>query len=308
MKIDDDNLVQQLIRVNSIKAFEKDKKVSLVSNIMTFIDFPEVNPTSGSGGQYVEYIDDNNALLVVESEIYGGTYKKRGDFKINIHSMKIDGVEDIDVNFNFKVDFSNSFNKVIDKRVDKMVKIGEEETYIRSLQSTILGTHINFTTFDLMKYGKFVLEIDGKIYRFISWGDGEEGAHTFINELTYNEMKNAKNIKIIPIYKEDINEEVQLVNKQELEITELMKLPQKLDFALESQGYIYNIEKTNGKMRVYYDNGDRTLAELSFINIYGEGEMNTAKSVIEKDPNRENGYFIEREIEENKKYFVRIID
>lgn len=294
------------IRVNSEKPFDRDKDKSILENLSMFVNFPNMDAKWGTGRQNVEYIDDNTAILVNESEIYGGYFKKRGDFKINMHSMKIEGVDDVSANFDFKVDFSESFNKVLDRKIDKFVKIGNEETYMKSMQSTILGTHIYFTTFDMNKNGKFILEVDDKIYRFIGWGSGEDGANTFIKELTYDIMKNAKSIKIIPIYKEDFNEELPELNSEGLVLNENLKVPQKFMFSKDSQGEIYKLENLNDKLRIYYDNGERTLAEISSMDIYGEGEQYWAKSVIEKDPERENGYFIEREINDNTKYSLRV--
>ncbi|SHI18832.1 DUF4179 domain-containing protein [Clostridium intestinale] len=296
------------IRVNAEKPFDRDKDKSILENLSVFVNFPNMDAKWGTGSQNVEYIDDNTAILVNESEIYGGYFKKRGDLKINLNSMKIEGVDDVSANFDFKVNFSESFNKVLDRKIDKFVKIGNEETYMKSMQSTILGTHIYFTTFDMNENGKFVLEVDDKIYRFMSWGSGEDGANTFIKELTYDVIKNAKSIKIIPIYKEDVKEEVKQLNSEDLVLNENLKVPQKFMFSKDSQGEIYKVENLNNKLRIYYDNGERTLAEISSMDIYGEGEQDWAKSVIEKDPERKNGYFIEREINDNTKYSLRVVD
>lgn len=64
---------------------------------------------------------------------------------------------------------------------------------------------------------------------------------------------------------------------------------------------VYKIEKVQDKLRVYYDCGDNTLAEISQM-ILGSDELSLPKSTIQKDPNSEKAYFIEREYSENKKY------
>ncbi|WP_238885267.1 DUF4179 domain-containing protein [Clostridium sp. YIM B02551] len=293
------------IRVNSKKPFEKDKKTSLLNNLTIIMDFPENQPKSGSGGQHVEYIDEHNALLVNEEEIQGGTFKKRGDFKLHLHSFGLDGIEKVSADFNFKVDFSNSFDKVMNTRLDKMLEFGDEKIYLKEMQSTILGTEIRFTTADLEKCGKFLIEVDGVVYRFINWGSSDDGGHAFIKELTYDKVKNAKSIKVIPLYIENIDENPQDLNNNDIEITEEMNLPQKLELFKESQGEVYRIDKTDNKIRVYYDNGEKTLAELGYIYIYGEDENDFALSTIGKDPNRKDGYYIERESQGDKKYYIR---
>lgn len=292
------------IRVDSEKPLNADR--SILSNLTVFLNYPSKSGAWGEGAQYVECIDEKTAVLINESEIHGAYFEKRGDFKININSMIGENLENVSANFDFKVNFNDAFNRVLDLKVDKFLKIGNEETYIKSIQSTILGTHIYFTTFDMNKNGKFILEVDDKIYRFMSWGSGEDGANTFIKELTYDIMKNAKSIKIIPIYKEDVNEELQEINSEGLVLNENLKVPQKFMFSKDSQGEIYKVENLNNRLRIYYDNGERTLAEISSMYIYGEGEQDWAKSVIEKDPERENGYFIEREINDNTKYSLRV--
>jgi hypothetical protein len=293
------------IRVNSKKPFEKDKKTSLLNNLTIMMDFPENQPKSGSGGQYVEYIDEHNALLVNEEEIQGGTFKKRGDFKLHIHSFALDGVDKVSANFNFKVDFSNSFDKVINTRIDKMLEFKDDKIYLRDMQSTILGTTIRFTTADLEKCGKFLIEVDGVVYRFINWGASDDGGHAFIKELTYDKVKSAKSIKVIPLYIEKIDENPQDLNNNDIEITETMNLPQKLGFSKDSKGEVYRVDKTDNKIRVYYDNGEKTLSELSYIYIDGEGEKDFAQSTIGKDPNRKDGYYIEREVQGNKRYYIK---
>ncbi|MDD7793159.1 DUF4179 domain-containing protein [Clostridium sp. 'White wine YQ'] len=293
------------IRVNSKNVLDKNKETSLLSNLTIMMDFPENQPKSGSGGQHVEYIDEHNALLVNEEEIQGGTFKKRGDFKLHIHSFGLDGVEKVSADFNFKVDFSKSFAMVMNTRIDKMLQFGDEKIYLKDMQSTVLGTIIRFTTADLEKCGKFLIEVDGSVYRFINWGTSDDGGHAFIKELTYDKVKSAKSIKVIPIYIENIDENPQDLNNDDIEITEAMNLPQKLGLLKESQGEVYRVDKTENKIRVYYCNGEKTLAELGYIYIYGEDENDFALSTIGKDPNRKDGYYIEREIQGNKKYYIR---
>ncbi|QLY78448.1 DUF4179 domain-containing protein [Clostridium intestinale] len=293
------------IRVDSEKPLNADR--SILSNLTVFLNYPSKSGAWGEGAQYVECIDEKTAVLINESEIHGAYFEKRGDFEININSMIGENLENVSASFDFKVDFSESFNKVLDRKIDKFVKIGNEETYMKSMQSTILGTHIYFTTFDMNENGKFVLEVDDKIYRFMSWGSGEDGANTFIKELTYDVIKNAKSIKLISLNREDFKGELKEVDKANLEINENLKLPQKFTFNKESQGEVYKIEKSQDKLRVYYDNGDKTLEEVICMDVYGEGEKDWAKNTIEKDPERKNGYFIEREINGNTKYSLRVM-
>lgn len=304
--------VKIAIKVSSEKPFDRTSRdTSLVKNLNCFVELSGVNPKSGSSTNHIEYIDDKNALIVHEAQIDGDNFKKRGDISIGINSTSPE-IEDLHVEFNFKVDFEKSFNKTINKRIDKKVDIGESEIYIREMKTSQIGTTIKSNIFDFMKYG-FLVQVDNKIYYYV---DGnlttDEGTSVFIKELTYDVMKKAKSIKIIPVYMEnrDIEHDelfaLQLQQgmsrESEVLLSDDIETPRKTNFVKDVEGEIYKIEKKNNKIRVYYDCDERTLAELSRMYIYCEEDKELPKLVIEKDPDRTNGYFIEREIENNKEY------
>ncbi|SHJ44720.1 protein of unknown function [Clostridium cavendishii DSM 21758] len=301
------------VKVTSLnKPFDKDAEKSIVKNLMPSVGFSFKVAKDGSGSSNIEYIDDYNAVYVFSEDIPYGKFNKRGNVTINIHSYGIEGIAPVNVNFNFKADFSKSFNKTLNLKVNKKVTVGKTETTISEISSSLLGTFLKFDEFGHEPYdqGSLAIEVDGKIYLDSNFGAGSDGAYSFFPALTYDVLNKTTSIKVIPINRADFSKEVQTSdNKYEIALKTNLKEPLKITNISGAYGEIYKIEHTADKIRVYYDAGDKTLGELSLARIYSHyknpmpEEYNNSTTIIVKDENRKNGYYIEQKAKPDKEYF-----
>ncbi|SHJ44311.1 protein of unknown function [Clostridium cavendishii DSM 21758] len=278
---------------------------------------------SYSGGEIKEkVIDESTRMYIFEERIDYGKFKKRGDIKITFRidpneamAKTLDLKEDtknVKVDFDFKVDFSHAFDKTIHKEINKKLNIGDTATYIKSMDSSILGTLFKISTYDDTK-GTLLIQVDDKIYQQHSGpGFSSEGGSLYNNEITYDTIKNAKSIKLIALEKKTIDDPDYKNKKNDSGILLPNKLetPIKTNFIKNRDGEIYKIERTTDTLRVYYDCAENTLSECSMIVIHNKDfvdEVTGAPTIIVKDKNRKNGYYLERAIKENEDYYLNRI-
>lgn len=308
------NKMMVAVKVTSLnKPFDKTDKNSIVKNLMPFVGFTFKIAKSGSGDNNIEYIDDYNALYVFSENIPYGKFNKRGNVTINIHSTGVKGIDPVNVDFDFKADFSKSFAKTLNLKVNKKITVCKVETSISEISTSLLGTYLKFDAFESEpedERGLFAIEADGTIYLHSNVGSGSGGAYAFFPALTYDILNKAKSIKVIPINRTDFSKSIESTKPHyEIALKTDLKEPLKVTNVPDAYGEIYKVEHTADKIRIYYDAGDKTLGELSVADIYSHDkdripeEYNNSTTIIVKDSNRKNGYYIEQKAKPNEEYF-----
>ncbi|WP_027624584.1 DUF4179 domain-containing protein [Clostridium lundense] len=222
--------------------------------------------TGSSGG--LKDIGENTQLWVVEfaSE---NEFPMKGNFNIMAIS---DGFKKPIV-WDMKVDFSKNFKETIEKGITMSKDIG---VTINHIEINTLGTIMtsNNNLVGLPNGESYYLKVDNKIYPILgsSWGKNE--CHTFMQNVSYNSIKNSKNISLVKhsiksfekIATKEMTKEEGIKNDERIK-KQLDKLPKgeisgviytkKITFNNGNKAEIYNIERKDGKIRVYIKGDDK---------------------------------------------------
>lgn len=293
------------IKISSPTPFNREnKEKSLVETINCTMKFENESGKSGAIDKEIYYIDDNNAIVILKYDIDGEGFKPVGNLNINIFSTAEECL-DIGADFNFKINFREAFKKNLIINVNKKIKVEDEEIKIGKIEASLLGTRIIFGPSEKVDCGNIKIQVDDKIYRSYHSSRDYDKNTVFIESLTYEELKDANMIKIISICKENMGKEnhdnVSQENK-DIVLSNRTVLPIKTEFSSGVPGEIYKFEEKDGKIRVYYDCGKNTLAELSEMSIKGKNHTDSMEPIMGKDENRENGYYIEMKSHGSKEY------
>ncbi|MFD3158535.1 DUF4179 domain-containing protein [Haloimpatiens sp. FM7330] len=306
------NKIVLAVKIHSDKPFKKQPDVGYKNNFFPSVQYE--GTTWDSGGSGCNLIDKNNLLAVYEVESMSG-FPKRGKMKINIQSFE-DNNDNTSVKFNFKVDFSSSYEKTISKKINKVIGNG---TKIEKINSSILGTFIFMDNSNNDKEQPVLLKLDENIYSFNSYGSKYKKACFFFPKVTYKEMKEAKRISIIPINR-DFNEGDdkwnksmekinKLLEKKKVSIQNKVRYYKTLTFTDDTKGEFYKIERKNNKVKLYFKSDKHTLEFLSKLVLSDYAEDKDSESFISnlywgyvyKDINTKNGYVVEfDDINDNK--------
>ncbi|NFV12375.1 DUF4179 domain-containing protein [Clostridium sporogenes] len=235
--------------------------------------------TGSSGG--LKNIDENTELMVLDFSS-SKELPSKGNFEIKAVS---DGFNKPLV-WNMNVDFSKNFKDTIEKQVIISKNIGVN---INHIEANILGIIINTNNqlVALSNGDTYYLKLDNKIYPILgfSWTEEKEDCiFTFLENVSYNSIKNVKNISLV---KHSIEKSKKIYNNQmtkEEEIKYYEKIEKQLDnlpkgessgvvytknitFNNGNRAEIYDIERKGGKIRIYVkgDNKKQVFNMLSSL-------------------------------------------
>lgn len=296
------------------------------------------NGTRGGGASsYKSYfLNDKTLILLLEtkSEV---EYSKFGDININIHNIKIGEAdynvnkdhiaEELNVNFNFKVDFSRAFANSSEIKVDKSFDINGSKKRINSIESNILGTILkgkvdNYNkAYDYSKDNIFIymLKVDDKIYTESSSSTYNDKMSIIFNGATYDKLKNSKEISLIPIRSlynnNERNNKVDNALKNlklgDMITTNGIEYPDKIYFSDNRVGEFYKVEREKNIIRIYFKGEGEILPLVA--RTYLDGYYNEEKTdeninleyydgTIYKDKNVINGYIKEFKVNDETSF------
>ncbi len=221
------------------------------------------------------------------------------------------------------VDFTESFKQYVEKKLDVGV---DNDTKITGFESDIIGTRVivRKSVEDDERYGGyydgkmdpiFIIKVGNKIYcaeNMSGYSYGDDDVYytcSFDTEaLTYNDIKDAEEISIIPVKcnltydeirkkynKDSYYEEMQ--NKKI--VTDNVKYNKDIEFADGTKGSI-KVERTGGNINIYCSSDSDINSFIAALGINGVFADETYDSVyfeenktIFKDENQENQYVVQ---------------
>lgn len=267
-----------------------------------------------------EKIDDKTILLTLEKDNYKGEYPEKGEIRVDVVLSNYK----VNIGMDIPIDFTETFNNIIKKDISG--KIPEFNYTLNKMESDITGTRITYNepkrdddTED-RSYSLFnsviVLKAGDKMYKTESNGNyiGKDeviSGNYEVKSLTYDKVKDEKNISIIPvicnisdkelseIYSKD-NKKQESINK---ETTNNVSYEKTIDFTDGTKGEIYNIERNDNSIKVYFKGASEKESILMASSIYANYKYikeekyhdfyKAANMSFYKDPKEALGYIVE---------------
>lgn len=226
----------------------------------------------------------------------------------------------------FKEDFQSSYTK------DLSGKIKDSNIEINKFISNNIETGVvvswpecdnrkaslgDFSNFDK---SRFIINVDGKIYfadHLNNWSGEGNVMLAAAEDLTYDEVKNAKDISIMNYYNSMTDEESnEFYEDNKMEDSILGKLPKEntedfnssINFDGGSEGKI-KVVRDNDKVKVYCSSESEKNSLTMAVNVFGgynlDDDLNSymSEAHIYKDLNKDNQYIVELEDTEKDKDF-----
>lgn len=283
IKVTLDNLVgtNHVVKV-ALKVQYSDKWAKLNRPLVHFIyGFDGKLDTGSFGG--LQNIDENTELIVLDFTSEEG-FPCKGDFQIKALS---DGFKNSIV-WDMNVDFSKNFKETIEKEVTMSKNIGVNINYI---EINTLGTIINSNS-ELIGY-TYYIKVGDKIYPIFggAWNSKEGGISTIVENVPYDVAKNSKHIYLVKhdvgntpkINTKEITKEESIKNGDNIR-KQLEDLPKgeskgiiytkKIAFNNGNKAEIYNVERVDGKIRIYIKGDDKKQVFNMLSNLYtSTGEL-----------------------------------
>ncbi|NFT07483.1 MULTISPECIES: DUF4179 domain-containing protein [unclassified Clostridium] len=309
------------VKIQNDKAFNQDK----MDNIISKITFDKDGKSIGkSGGRWIEYIDDNTALIHITEELENAEYIEKGDLRVDIviPSYKINAGIDA------YVDFSQSFKNACEKELS--IKVPELNLTLNKLESDIMGTELKYALHcekidcdkeDTTIGSSMVLKVGDRMYRIdpagsYSFDDKETKGSYRGKAATYEKLKDANEFSIIPIncdmsydevnkiYGNNIMEHYEKLNSLK-DILNNVRYLKSFEFADGTKGEIYNIERNDNTVKVYCRGNTDKAGLLMANNMYMNYEFDDYNVGLNdmydwnkymsfyKDKNEDFGYIVE---------------
>ncbi|WP_315078849.1 DUF4179 domain-containing protein [uncultured Clostridium sp.] len=309
------------IKIKSEKPFDIEK----MERITAEVTYGEIDINRSS--QATMHLDENTILIYIDQSTYEDEMLEKGELRIDLIMPQYKVNAGIDA----YVDFSESFKNTIEKDIN--AKIPEFDFTLNKLVSSVMGTKIFYTApykeFDDINnnpaecsYSIMVLKAGERMYTLNQIGGHSFGDDlvngTYISEgATYDKIKDAKNISIIPlicymtqdemdeIYKSEGRVEIYEKMDKLKEIKDNVRYLKSFEFSDGSKGEIYNIERNDDVVKVYCKCNleKETLLMVNNIDMYQELDDNIfdVKDMYDssthmsfyKDSNDSLGYIVE---------------
>lgn len=290
----------------------------------------------GSSSYKAYFLNDKTLILLLETES-SDVYSKFGDIDINIHNIKIDKAdynvnndhigEELNVNFNLKVDFSRSFANSSEIKINKSFDINGSKKRINSIESNILGTVLkgkvdNYNkAYDHSKDNIFtyMLKVDDKIYTESSSSMYDDKLSIIFDGATYDKLKNAKEISLIPIRSlyntnernNKVDNALKNLKHGDMITADGIEYPSKIYFSDNRVGEFYKVERERNTIRMYFKGEGEILPFVT--RTYLDGYYNEEKTdeninleyyngIIYKDKNVLNGYIKEFKVNDETSF------
>ena len=305
------------LKIESEKPIEKMKH----DNSIFEVTYGEENGNyGGHTSSHSEYINDKTMLVTLEKDNYEGEYPVKGEMRVDVVLSNYK----VNIGMDIPVDFTKSFNNIIEKDISG--KIPEFDYTLNKMESDVMGTRITYNepkrdddtedASDSLFNSAMILKVGDKMYKTESNGsymDKDEviSGNYEVKLLTYDEVKDEKNISIIPVICNISDKELQEIyskenEKQEntnKETTNNVSYEKTFNFTDGTKGEIYNIERNDNSIKVYCKGASEKESLLMASNMYAgyqyiKEENNhdfydNSNMSFYKDPKEALGYIVE---------------
>ena len=272
----------------------------------------------------VTKVDDKTKPITLEKDNHKGEFPVKGEMRVDVVLPEYK----VNIGMDIPVDFTESFKHIIDK--DISTKVSEMDYNFNKLQADVLGTRISYTEDKKDKsYGTeedyknekalwnsaIILKVGDRMYKTQSKGNyseanGVKSGNYETEKVTYDVLKNEKNVSIVPLvcnikegeldkfYTQQNDEDN--YNEENLNNVSYNRY---FDFSDGSKGEIYNIERTDNTIKVYCtgQSEKESLLMASNMSIYYQNSEEKNDGVyydndntsFYKDPKKTFGYIVE---------------
>lgn len=281
----------------------------------------DIQRNGGSGSRSGEVDGKVNIEETIENE---EGYPEKGTIRIDA----VSGSLGLNGTLKIPVDFTEDFNNTFIKDINKDVNVDGKKFNIEKFESNQLETGVitsknieDKVSLHHRSYDedlKFIVNVDGSLYYsnfpdYCNEKDNKEYSNYTSDKLSYDIVKNASEIKVIPITNKMTDEEIEeFYNRNRDESSECIesdnnvKYPQKIVFNDNSEGN-FNVVREDDKIKVYCNSDSELKSMLMAVNLYGsyvDSEENydeLPERDIYKDKSKDNQYVVEfNDTEKNK--------
>lgn len=296
------------IKIESNKPFDQNKDDNSIVQLL----YGENH--HGGRGMSNDYIDANTQLITIEQDNEDDEFPEKGDIRLDVVYPNYK----VNLGIDAKVDFSEYFNKAIQK--DLSIKVSDSKNTLNKFESDVLGSTLTYTgpqedREDRLVDSSMVLKAGDRMYRLRQSGSSSDGKiekGTYESKAaTYDKIMDEKNISIIPIYCDltwdEISASYDTANQNKVpdkETISNVKFDKYIKFSDGSKGEIYNIERNDNSVKIYCKGASEKagllMASSMFMHYqYVEGQVNYRNYYADsnmsfyKDPNDALGYIVE---------------
>ena len=275
-----------------------------------YMDKAKVNSSSTSWS----YPDNKTIKINSEQESDDGFLEKG-----NIRADLVLGDYDFNGSLVIPVDFTESFNQYMKKDLDVSF---DKNDKITGFESDAIGTRlILLRDIDDTRYGvsepSFIIKVGNKIYfasysggRSYSSADESYKCYFETQNLTYNDIKDAESISVIPIKSTFTSDDIEKQYKdnsyyekllKEAVVSDNIKYNKEVNFTDGTKGEL-KVERTGDKINIYCSSDSDNKSLILANGIYGiftDGIDDYSNSIFEKnktmfkDENTENQYVVQ---------------
>lgn len=275
-----------------------------------------------------QYIGDNTMLVTLEKDNYENEYPKKGEMRVDVVLSDFK----VNIGMDIPVDFSESFNNIIEKDISG--KVPEFDYTLKRFEADAMGARVSYIEpkrndeiEDKENYSfksKILLKAGNKIYRTDSNGtfsgkNNERSGNYESQALTYDKIKDEKEISLLPIIANISWEELSKLHRQDIndknttiDTMNNVNYEKSFNFNDGSKGEIYNIERNDNSIKVYCKGESEKESLLIASNLslnyeYVKGNNNNSfyrdeNIVCYKDSKDKFGYIVEfNNVDKDKK-------
>lgn len=208
-------------------------------------------------------IDKNTTITVIDL-MQDKEFKNKGTFTIKAFS----DVFNKSITWNMNVDFSKNFNDTIEKDVTMSKNLGFN---IKHMEISKIATTIDSDNWRKSSTNgkQYYFRVDNKIYPIVGASCGDDNGHifTFVENMTDDAIRNAKNISLVEYhdkndyskYKKMAKNQMNKLDDEEQKVLDKLPKVQKdgvaytenITFKNGNKAEIYNIERKNNKLYAY---------------------------------------------------------
>lgn len=292
-----------------------------------------------SGGESSYYLDDKTLLITIDKDLDKENFPEKGDLRLDV----VFPIYKVNVGIDADVDFSEAFKNTTE--TDVSAKISELNFTLNKIESNILGTEINYSApykdysnhdhaHDLVN-PSMILKVGNVMYTATPSGsssssnDGKNDEITIgtydSRSATYDRVKDKGNMSIIPVisdmsyddldklYEEDVKNSNTKEKNDDKQTINNVTYSKSFKFSDGTTGEIYNVERNDNNLKVYYKGSSEkeSLLMASNMSLYYKTEdenskyfdMNTNNSYMSfyKNSNDSLGYVVEFDnVDKNK--------
>lgn len=254
-------------------------------NHQGFMTSLEIGGVSWSSAESKNYrIDDNTIVTTIEHN-YDRKVPKKSSIKLSIHSIDVnDDYNDTMGSFEFKANFDSSYSKFTTIPV-KNIEFDKYGVKLNEINSGIMGTNIvskiksneDDEGVYLSKNDKleYILNVDGKFYSGYKYSNlrstlfGIKGlAITEIDNLTFNDIDESKNIELMVYEAQYTNDEIIEMSSGEYREAEKtfdqgITYEEEYKFEDGTFGNLYGLERLDETVKVHYRGKESDIVPLT---------------------------------------------